>query len=135
MDITNIYNGGGVGVGDFNNDGLIDLFFASNQGKNKIYLNKGHLQFTDVTDKAQIPEDSGWSTGISIIDINNDGLADVFELDMSPEDNYRKKMMMGAARNAQDTRKHKQVPSVYGDGARTPFKATVPTSGKVELNL
>ena len=72
------YNGGGVGAGDFNNDGKIDLFFASNQHQNKIYLNKGDLQFTDVTKEAGIPNDGGWSTGISVVDINNDGLLDIY---------------------------------------------------------
>ncbi len=72
------YNGGGIGAGDFNNDGKIDLFFAANQGQNKLYLNKGNLQFTDVTAEAKIPGDSGWSTGVSVIDINNDGLLDIY---------------------------------------------------------
>jgi hypothetical protein len=72
------YNGAGIGAGDFNNDGLIDLFFAANQGENKMYLNKGHLRFTDITKEAQIPEDGGWSTGVSVVDINNDGLLDIY---------------------------------------------------------
>src|SRR5882724_10984148 len=72
------YNGGGVGAGDFNNDGKIDLFFASNQQRNKLFLNQGKLQFKDVTAAAGIPNDSGWSTGVSIVDINNDGLLDIY---------------------------------------------------------
>ncbi|MCU7552586.1 VCBS repeat-containing protein [Chitinophagaceae bacterium LB-8] len=72
------YNGAGVGAGDFNNDGLIDLFFASNQGDNKLYLNKGGLQFKDVTAEAAIPQDGGWSTGVSVVDINSDGLLDIY---------------------------------------------------------
>jgi hypothetical protein len=72
------YNGAGIGAGDFNNDGFIDLFFSANQGDNKIYLNKGHLKFEDVTKAAHIPQDSGWSTGVSVIDINNDGLLDIY---------------------------------------------------------
>lgn len=72
------YNGAGVGAGDFNNDGLIDLFFASNQASNKIYINKGKLQFTDVTEAAMIPMDGGWSTGVSVVDINSDGLLDIY---------------------------------------------------------
>ncbi len=72
------YNGGGVGAGDFNNDGKIDLFFASNQHQNKIYLNEGGLKFKDVTKEAGIPDDGGWSTGISVVDINNDGLLDIY---------------------------------------------------------
>ncbi|MEO8860239.1 MAG: VCBS repeat-containing protein [Ginsengibacter sp.] len=72
------YNGAGVGAGDFNNDGLIDLFFTANQGENKLYINQGHLKFKDVTAEAKIPEDGGWSTGVSVIDINNDGLLDIY---------------------------------------------------------
>jgi enediyne biosynthesis protein E4 len=72
------YNGAGVGAGDFNNDGLIDIFFASNQGENKLYLNKEKLSFKDVTKEAKIPVDGGWSTGVSVVDINNDGLLDIY---------------------------------------------------------
>jgi hypothetical protein len=72
------YNGAGVGAGDFNNDGLIDLFFSANQGDNKLYINKGKLNFKDVTTAAQIPQDSGWSTGVSVVDINNDGMLDIY---------------------------------------------------------
>ena len=72
------YNGSGLGAGDFNNDGLIDLFFGSNQGQNKLYLNKGGLRFSDVSTEAKIPDDGGWTTGISVVDINNDGLLDIY---------------------------------------------------------
>ena len=72
------YNGGGVGAGDFNNDGLIDLFFAANQSQNKLFLNKGNLQFKNVTSQSGIPEDGAWSTGVSVVDINNDGLLDIY---------------------------------------------------------
>ena len=72
------YNGSGVGAGDFNNDGLVDLFFGSNQGQNKIYLNQGDIKFKDITRQASIPQDGGWTTGISVVDINNDGLLDIY---------------------------------------------------------
>ena len=72
------YNGAGVGAGDFNNDGLTDLFFASNQAQNKLFLNTGHLHFKDVTAAAHIPQSGGWSTGVSVVDINNDGLLDIY---------------------------------------------------------
>ena len=78
FDYMYFYNGAGIGAGDFNNDGLMDLFFASNQGENKLYLNQGKLKFTDVTREAQIPEDGAWSTGVSVVDINNDGLLDIY---------------------------------------------------------
>ncbi len=72
------YNGAGVAAGDFNNDGLIDLFFAANQENNKLYINKGGLQFQDATTAADIPQDDGWNTGVSVVDINNDGLLDLY---------------------------------------------------------
>lgn len=72
------YNGSGVGAGDFNNDGLIDLFFGSNQGDNKLFLNTGQMHFKDVSKEAAIPQDGGWTTGISVVDINNDGLLDIY---------------------------------------------------------
>jgi enediyne biosynthesis protein E4 len=72
------YNGSGVGAGDFNRDGRIDLFFGSNQGQNALYLNTGNLKFKDATATAGIPNDGGWTTGISVVDINNDGLLDIY---------------------------------------------------------
>ena len=72
------YNGSGVGAGDFNKDGLVDLFFASNQGDNKLYINEGKLHFKDFTNDAAIPQDKGWSTGVSVVDVNNDGLLDIY---------------------------------------------------------
>ena len=72
------YNGAGVGAGDFNNDGLTDLFFTSNQHQNKLFLNKGKLKFEDATLQAKILYDSAWSTGASVVDINNDGLLDIY---------------------------------------------------------
>jgi hypothetical protein len=78
FDYMYFFNGGGIGAGDFNNDGRIDLFFAANQGQNKLYLNTGNLHFKDVTDEARIPNDGAWSTGVSVVDINNDGLLDIY---------------------------------------------------------
>lgn len=72
------YNGSGVGAGDFNQDGKVDLFFASNQGDNKLYLNDGDMKFTDHSKAAGIPQDGGWSTGVSVVDINDDGMLDIY---------------------------------------------------------
>jgi enediyne biosynthesis protein E4 len=72
------YNGAGVGAGDFNNDGLIDLFYAGNQVPNRIYLNTGNMVFKDVTAQSGIPDDKGWSTGVSVVDINQDGMLDIY---------------------------------------------------------
>jgi enediyne biosynthesis protein E4 len=78
FDYMYFFNGAGVGAGDFNNDGKIDLFFAASQGDNQLYLNEGNLEFKNVTKEAMIPEDGGWSTGVSVVDINNDGLLDIY---------------------------------------------------------
>lgn len=73
-----IYNGGGVGIGDFNNDGLADIYFAGNMVSNKLYLNKGNLKFQDVTLPAGVGGEGKWCTGVSVIDINNDGWLDMY---------------------------------------------------------
>jgi hypothetical protein len=72
------YNGGGVGAGDLNNDGKPDLVFTSNQNQNKIFLNKGTLKFEDISEKSNFKAEKGWSTGVSIVDINQDGLLDIY---------------------------------------------------------
>ena len=75
---ANIYNGGGVGIGDFNRDGLVDVYFAANMTSNKLYLNKGGLKFTDITDAAGVTGEGRWCTGVSVVDINGDGMLDIY---------------------------------------------------------
>jgi len=72
------YNGGGVAVGDINNDQLPDLFFVANTGQNKLYINQGNFKFKDVTDSANVQGSASWQTGVSMVDINNDGLLDIY---------------------------------------------------------
>jgi len=72
------YDGGGVAVGDINNDGLPDLYFTSNLGSNHLYLNKGNYQFEDITARAGVGDSIGWKTGVTMADVNGDGYVDIF---------------------------------------------------------
>jgi hypothetical protein len=78
LDVVNIYNGGGVGIGDFNNDGLQDVFFSGNMVSNRLYLNKGDFKFDDITATAGVGGNGRWGRGVSVVDINNDGLMDLY---------------------------------------------------------
>ncbi len=89
-----IYNGGGVGAGDFNNDGSTDLFFSGNTVSNKLYLNQGNLEFKDVTDAAGVAGNGQWCSGVALADINSDGWLDIYVCSTFKNDSTQRKNLL-----------------------------------------
>ncbi|MDO6440301.1 VCBS repeat-containing protein [Cyclobacterium sp. 1_MG-2023] len=89
-----IFNGAGVGVGDFNNDGLPDLFFSGNEVNNKLYLNEGSMKFRDVTDISGMAAADRWSTGVAVVDINEDGWMDIYVTSAIKKDSLERANML-----------------------------------------
>lgn len=94
LDVVNVYNGGGVGIGDFNNDGLQDIYFTGNMVPSQLYLNKGDFKFENITDAANVAGMGRWSRGVSIVDINNDGLADIYVCNTIDADSTKRQNLL-----------------------------------------
>jgi len=109
LDYDYFYNGAGVGIADFDGDGLQDLFFAGNQVEDKLYKNIGNLRFVDVSKDAGI-SNKGWSVGVSIVDLNNDGLPDIYVSRSGPTPLYRKNALyinLGGMKFKEEAAKYK----------------------------
>ena len=94
IDLVNIYNGGGIGFGDFNNDGLQDIYLTGNQVSSKLYLNKGNFVFEDITGTAGVEGMGRWARGVAIVDINNDGLMDMYVCNTIYKDSLRRRNIL-----------------------------------------
>ena len=116
LDISNVYNGGGVGIGDFNNDGLPDIYFTGNKVSNKLYLNKGEMQFKDITEEAAVTGEGRWSRGVSVVDINNDGWLDIYVcVTLDKDANKRKNLLyINKGLNASGVPQFKEEAAAYG---------------------
>ncbi|HMH23215.1 MAG TPA: VCBS repeat-containing protein [Puia sp.] len=94
LNVVNIYNGGGVGIGDFNGDGLPDIYFGGNMVPCRLYLNRGDFKFEDITEKAGVGGFGRWARGISVIDINNDGLMDIYVCNTISRDSLQRRNIL-----------------------------------------
>jgi hypothetical protein len=94
LDLVNIYNGGGVGVGDFNGDGLADLYFTGNMVPSRLYLNKGDFKFQDITDMAGVSGEGRWARGVAVVDINNDGRMDIYVCNTIYKDSLQRRNLL-----------------------------------------
>ncbi|MEO5681686.1 MAG: VCBS repeat-containing protein [Chitinophagaceae bacterium] len=116
MNVVNIYNGGGVGIGDFNADGLSDIYFTGNMVASKLYLNKGNLAFEDITDRAGVEGLGRWARGVSIVDINNDNLMDIYICNTIYKDSLRRRniLYVNQGVDAAGIPHFKDMAAVYG---------------------
>lgn len=111
------YNGGGVAAGDFNNDGLVDLYFTSNMSDNKLYLNKGNMRFEDITSISGASGRPGpWKTGVNAVDINGDGLLDIYVCYSGalPPEKRKNQLFINHGINSRGTPQFKDEAEAYG---------------------
>ncbi|MEY3321945.1 MAG: hypothetical protein RLZZ417_1528 [Bacteroidota bacterium] len=112
----NYYNGGGVGLGDVNNDGLIDIYMTANMLPNKLFLNKGNFKFEDITGPAKVAGTKAWSTGVSLADVNGDGLLDIYVCNSGDikGDNKQNELFINQGNNANGIPEFKEEAEKYG---------------------
>ena len=94
LNVVNIYNGGGAGIGDFNKDGLPDIYFTGNMVPSKLYLNKGDFKFEDITARSGVEGMGRWARGVAVVDINNDSLPDIYVCNTIYKDSLRRRNIL-----------------------------------------
>src|SRR5687768_17167474 len=94
LTVQYMYHGGGVAIGDFNNDNLQDIFFTGNMVDNRLYLNRGELKFEDITATAGIDGKQKWKSGVALADVNGDGLLDIYVCATIKEDSADRANML-----------------------------------------
>jgi hypothetical protein len=116
LDLVNLYHGGGVGAGDFNNDGLQDLYFVGNQVPSKMYLNKGDFKFEDITEDAAVEGKGRWGRGVAVVDVNSDGLMDLYVCNGIRKDSLARRniLYVNQGINKQGTPVFKDMAAEYG---------------------
>lgn len=122
-----LYNGGGVGIGDFNNDGLQDIFFAGNQVLSRAYLNNGNFRFTDITERFEGLANNQWYSGVSVADINGDGLTDIYltSTGNSDPEKCRNRLWINMGIGKDGMPSFKEMAGVYGIDDPGPSVAAV----------
>jgi len=120
MSVVNVYNGGGVGIGDFNNDGLQDIYFTGNMVPSKLYINKGDFKFEDITEKSGTEGLGRWARGVSVIDINNDGLMDIYVCNTIYNDTLKRRniLYVNQGISKQGIPEFKDMAAAYGLNAQ-----------------